>query len=252
MAGFAPGSAGPAAPTPWLVRLYPAAWRARYGDEFAELLAARPPALRDRVDIAVGALDARLRPQLETNPAAEVPALRDRPVSVLAILAGAFLVFWVVSWMPFMVAWGAGDPVAPAEVMLASQLAQYVGALLAVTAILTIAVRYQDVIGGAGVGGAMLAALGLVLAALGGGLAALVALGAGTILFCVGARGRVLGTATAVAFVTTTMLTIGVLVAFIAGNGQDPSLLWLVATYGVGWVVLGLGLRPPAPRLVHA
>jgi hypothetical protein len=47
-----------------LVALYPRRWRDRYGDEFLALMADRPPALRDRLDIVRGALDARLDPQL--------------------------------------------------------------------------------------------------------------------------------------------------------------------------------------------
>lgn len=47
-----------------LLRLYPASWRERYGDEFLSLLADRPPTVRDSVDIVRGALDARLHPQL--------------------------------------------------------------------------------------------------------------------------------------------------------------------------------------------
>ena len=44
---------------PWLLRLYPETWRSRYGAEFADLLAARPPSRRDRLDIVRGAIDAR-------------------------------------------------------------------------------------------------------------------------------------------------------------------------------------------------
>jgi hypothetical protein len=47
-----------------LVRLYPAAWRERYEAEFLDLLAARPPSARDRVDILAAALDAWLHPQV--------------------------------------------------------------------------------------------------------------------------------------------------------------------------------------------
>lgn len=47
-----------------LVRLYPPAWRERYLAEFADLLAERPPSLRDRIDIVRGAADAWLRPQV--------------------------------------------------------------------------------------------------------------------------------------------------------------------------------------------
>jgi hypothetical protein len=47
-----------------LLRLYPAAWRARYGDEFLALLEDRPPSLGERLDIVRSALDARVSPQL--------------------------------------------------------------------------------------------------------------------------------------------------------------------------------------------
>jgi hypothetical protein len=43
-----------------LLRLYPARWRARYGDEFADLLAERPVSPYDVADILLGALDAHL------------------------------------------------------------------------------------------------------------------------------------------------------------------------------------------------
>ncbi|HUQ78600.1 MAG TPA: hypothetical protein VM427_06995 [Patescibacteria group bacterium] len=44
-----------------LVRLYPASWRARYGEEFTALLEERPIGPFDVADIMLGALDARLR-----------------------------------------------------------------------------------------------------------------------------------------------------------------------------------------------
>jgi hypothetical protein len=45
-----------------LLRLYPAAWRERYGDEFAALLEERPLSPFDVLDIVFGAFDARVRP----------------------------------------------------------------------------------------------------------------------------------------------------------------------------------------------
>jgi hypothetical protein len=44
-----------------LIRLYPARWRARYGDEFEAILEARPLGPYDVADILLGALDAHLR-----------------------------------------------------------------------------------------------------------------------------------------------------------------------------------------------
>jgi hypothetical protein len=45
-----------------LLRLYPRAWRARYGEEMLALLDDRPHGARDRVDLVRGALDAWLHP----------------------------------------------------------------------------------------------------------------------------------------------------------------------------------------------
>ena len=44
-----------------LIRLYPAPWRNRYGDEFAALLGERPLGPLDVADILLGAFDAQLR-----------------------------------------------------------------------------------------------------------------------------------------------------------------------------------------------
>lgn len=46
-----------------LLRLYPAAWRARYEEEFLAVLEERPLSPFDVIDIMLGALDARLRPR---------------------------------------------------------------------------------------------------------------------------------------------------------------------------------------------
>ena len=74
-----------------LIALYPAAWRARYGDEFEAVLASRPKSIGERVDILRGAVDAHLNPQ--------VPApmrVRDRywisPLLGLVSLAAALII----------------------------------------------------------------------------------------------------------------------------------------------------------------
>jgi hypothetical protein len=53
-----------------LIRLYPAAWRERYGAELAALLEERPPTVADRLDIVRGAIDAWLHAQI---PGRHVP-----------------------------------------------------------------------------------------------------------------------------------------------------------------------------------
>jgi len=45
----------------FLIRLYPASWRARYGDEFEAILEERPLGPFDVADILLGAMDAQLR-----------------------------------------------------------------------------------------------------------------------------------------------------------------------------------------------
>lgn len=51
---------------------YPAAWRSRYEAELLDLLEARPPSMLERIDIARGALDAHLHPQV-VPPGGPVP-----------------------------------------------------------------------------------------------------------------------------------------------------------------------------------
>ena len=52
-----------------LLRLYPRAWRSRYGDEFAELLDSEPVSLSLVIDVLFGAVDARVRPQASVHTA---------------------------------------------------------------------------------------------------------------------------------------------------------------------------------------
>lgn len=47
----------------WLLRLYPRAWRDRYGEEVAVMLQNAPRTLRLALDLVAGAIDARLNPQ---------------------------------------------------------------------------------------------------------------------------------------------------------------------------------------------
>jgi hypothetical protein len=86
-----------------LVRLYPAAWRNRYEEEFLALLEARPPTVGDRFDIVRGAVDARLHPQVREADQPREPF--DERAANLAVarrlgfaaLAGA--ASWVATWM---------------------------------------------------------------------------------------------------------------------------------------------------------
>jgi hypothetical protein len=93
-----------------LIRLYPASWRARYGDEFEALLDERPLGPFDVADILLGALDARLRLRssgVATQGRGLSMSLRiggSAAIIGAALLAGAgFLSYGLVSvggWVP--------------------------------------------------------------------------------------------------------------------------------------------------------
>ena len=51
----------------WLLRLYPAAWRERYGEEFGAVLASQRVSVGLVLDVIGGAIDARLYPQVFTQ-----------------------------------------------------------------------------------------------------------------------------------------------------------------------------------------
>lgn len=73
-----------------LIRLYPAAWRARYEDEFLAVLEERPLSPFDAFDIVLGALDARLRPRslaIELAPRRSSP-MNARVAGYAAIVGG--------------------------------------------------------------------------------------------------------------------------------------------------------------------
>ncbi|HEY8239317.1 MAG TPA: hypothetical protein VIF63_07760 [Candidatus Limnocylindrales bacterium] len=88
-----------------LVRLYPAAWRARYGAEFETLLAERPPTARDLVDIVIAAADARISPQVAGAPGTPTP-LSSRISGASAILGG---LLWCVVILVASLDRAAGD-----------------------------------------------------------------------------------------------------------------------------------------------
>jgi hypothetical protein len=51
----------------WMLRLYPAPWRERYGEEFDAVLSNQRPSPGLVLDVLAGALDARLHPQVRSQ-----------------------------------------------------------------------------------------------------------------------------------------------------------------------------------------
>jgi hypothetical protein len=91
-----------------LIRLYPRAWRARYGDELAELVAHRPLGLRGSIDLVRGALDAHRHPELvdgaaalPTGPAAVSPQRYEDLRVARRLGRGAWLgsALWVAGYV---------------------------------------------------------------------------------------------------------------------------------------------------------
>src|SRR5215211_4813346 len=77
----------------WLVRLYPRAWRERYEEEFVAMLEEGPVSIRDLFDVALGVVDAWLRPQV---------VYEGRLVMVSRIRGSVLAVLW--AWAGMVVA----------------------------------------------------------------------------------------------------------------------------------------------------
>lgn len=69
---------GSAPALPWVVKLYPRAWQARYGGELAALLAEQKMTFGTLIDLVGGALDARLSPQKTTRDFGDDPMNAER------------------------------------------------------------------------------------------------------------------------------------------------------------------------------
>ena len=79
-----------------LLRLYPAPWRARYGDEFEAILEERPLGPFDVADILLGALDAQLRLRAAGSQASQTRGITmSLRIGGFAAILGAAL--WAVA-----------------------------------------------------------------------------------------------------------------------------------------------------------
>lgn len=93
-----------------LIRLYPQAWRDRYGDELSDLLSGRAIGIDGRLDLVRGAIDAHRHPELVDpsvpDPATMAPVSRQRfedlrvarRLGIGAVVgAGVWIVGWIVA-----------------------------------------------------------------------------------------------------------------------------------------------------------
>ena len=126
-----------------MLRWYPAQWRARYGEEFTELLLAdlseQPRSWRRSADVARSGLLARLAGAGLTShpPEPTDPALAARAsLATLACALAAFLTFATAMWAQLTIGWQWAPPAArPTTVaMVVMSAAMLALAVLAVTA----------------------------------------------------------------------------------------------------------------------
>jgi hypothetical protein len=209
------------------VDLYPASWRNRYGEEMEWLLAERPPSPRDALDIARGALDAHLEPQLDGAPT----PIRwtHRLPGIIALVGGAAWVAWSEA-----MAW---DTVPLISLALAAFVVSVLGDYLH---------RFATPLGrwilGLVVSAFLSAALPWPLLVV-PSIATLALAGAG-LLALAAARAGIDGSMRRWLVALTVGPTLAI--AVVGGLGliasPDRSPLWpaLVASYGVAWILVGV------------
>ena len=93
---------------PFVLRLYPSAWRERYGDEMAAMLASGPMTARVVLDLLAGAVDARVSPQAIVHASthkepmmtsicgtATALSMRDHLKGAMWIIVGTAILTWL-------------------------------------------------------------------------------------------------------------------------------------------------------------
>jgi hypothetical protein len=244
-----------------LLRLYPARWRARYGDEFAALLAERPLGPFDVADVLLGALDAHLHLR---GLGSYSEHRKGYPMSLR--LGGVAAVIGGAMWFAGLI-WSLLDPADqdPGAVLAALGAAAL---LVGLTGLSAFQARRHPVLVWAAfalpaVGGALMT-LGLFMLAVVGDQP--VAGIYGWALLIIGALGTIAGSLVfAVATYRTAALprsgavVLGVsavisLIGFVGGSAQGgtagPIFLAAFGSFAIGWIVLGLqAIRMDRPAL---
>ena len=211
-----------------LIRLYPRSWRARYEQEFLDLLEARPPTVRDRIDIVRGAIDARLDQASQDRS--------GRPVWIAATTAIAAGSLWIV-WL--LVSTQAFDAVEGDPVQTMGPILGLAAGLAAMAGHLALGFGSMDRMRAWGGAAAGIAAIGFAISAFGGGAAALVALlGSAGLAIAVG--GRTVPAIIAVLWLGAIAGVFGAFAGLVRTQWTDPSVMYQAIPYGIVWVIIGL------------
>jgi hypothetical protein len=140
----------PAARAARLVRWYPPAWRARYGEEFAELLIAdlleRPRSPSRTVDVARAALHAQLAERGLAGGAGESADRLRSSLGALAVCLAVFLTFGVALWSQLTVGWQWSAPDSPATAFAMRAMSLALPALLALGTLAAVPVAWAAII----------------------------------------------------------------------------------------------------------
>jgi len=228
----------------FLIRCYPARWRARYGDEFEAILEERPLGPFDLADILLGALDAqlRLRGRMSDIQQGKGLSMSLRIGGFAAIFGGAIFALSIVVGIGIV---GNVEPVVPAILLVTGSLAL----LVALVGLSAFQARVHPVLSWAAVA---IAAAGTIV-----GIVGIVGLQLVAedywIAFILGILGALVGsTLFAIATYRTAALSrgaallLGVCSVLTIAAGQGGNILGpvpLVVTsigFALGWFVLGI------------
>ncbi len=231
--------------TKFLIRLYPARWRARYGDEFEAILEERPLGPFDVADILLGAFDAQLR--LRRVGAA---IAHGRGLSMLLRIGGMAAILGAALWAvaAFL---GSGlfvdvDGAVPGILLVAGMLAL----LLALAGLSAFQARVHPILSWAALAVAAVGTIACIIGIIG----MLRVADEYYIVFILGIYGALSGsTLFAIATYRTAALSRGAalllgvgsvltIVAGLDGNRIFPPQLLLATTIGfaLGWFALGV------------
>jgi hypothetical protein len=240
-----------------LVRLYPATWRARYGDEFEAILEERPLGPFDVADIVLGALDAQLRLRRVGTDIKQGKgfSMSLRIGGFASILGGALLAMSIVLGIGLV---GNVEPIVPGTLLVTGSAAL----LVALAGLSAFQARVHPVLSWAAFA---VTAVGMIVSIV--GIVGMQMVGEGYwMAFILGLLGAFVGsTLFAIATYLTAALSrgaalllgAGAVLTIAAGQGANtigpvPLIVASIA-FAVGWFVLGINAvrldRPAtAPR----